>query len=178
MHTSINELVTGYKEIIDRCKQLSETFTFEQINKKPSPKSWSAAECFVHLNTYADAYLKNTNRKFSKRNDNDSEKEFTPRFLPAKFIKVVGPDAKVKLKSIHLSETAQSNVDKNVVDRFIAYQKEFLDILDNASYKDLKQIKVVSPFARFLKFQLGEMLLLTLYHQQRHLNQAERAINS
>lgn len=178
MRTSINELIAGYNEIINRAKQLSGVLTFEQINKKTSPKNWSAAECFVHLNNYADAYLKNTKRDFSLRNDDDSEKEYSPRFLPAKFIKAVGPDVKVKLKSIHVNESAKSNVDKNVLDQFIAYQKEFLDILDKASFNDLKTIKVASPFARFLKFQLGEMLLLTLHHQQRHLNQAERAINS
>ncbi|NMB81869.1 MAG: DinB family protein [Ignavibacteria bacterium] len=178
MRTNINELIAGYGDIINKSLQLFSNLKHEQINKKPSPKSWSAAECLAHLNAYADAYLKNTGRNFSKRNNNDAEKEFVPRLLPAKFIKVVGPDVKIKLKSIHVGESSRSNIDKDIVDRFIGYQNEFINILQNVSYSDLRQIKVASPFFRLLKFQLGEMLLLTLYHQQRHLNQAERAINS
>jgi hypothetical protein len=178
MKTTINDLLAGYKDIVNRAHQTFGGLLFEQINKKPSHKSWSAAECFVHLNAYADSYFKNTKRNFSIRNDNYAEKDFIQRFLLAKFIKAVGPDVKIKLKSVHVSEFTRSNIDNNVIDQFIGYQKEFLNILDNVSFEDLRNIKVASPFARLLKFQLGEMLLLTLHHQQRHLNQAERAINS
>lgn len=178
MRTNINELIAGFKEIINRSQQLFGGLTFEQFNKKPSLKSWSAAECLTHLSAYADSYLKNTNRIFFRRNDNDAEKEFVPRFLPAKFIKAVGPDVRIKLKSFHIRESSRSNIDKDIVDLFIGYQNDFINILQTVSYSDLREIKVASPFFRLLKYQLGEMLLLTLYHQHRHLNQAERAINS
>lgn len=179
MQTSINNLIKDYNELIIRSKKLFEDKNEEQINKKSSPKSWSAAECIEHLNYYASAYLSNikalTN---SPENNIDRDNVYSPRFLPSKFIKAVGPDTKLKLISIHVGSSYSSKINKNIIDQFIAYQKKFLEILNQASYNDLKKIKVASPFARILKFQLGEMLLLTLHHQKRHLNQAERAINS
>lgn len=157
---------------------LFENKTEEQINRKSSPESWSAAECLEHLNSYASAYLYNTKVSTNSPTNIDRDKIYSPRYLPSKFIKAVGPNTKLKLKSINVSTSYSSEINKNIVDQFKVYQEKFLDILNQISYNDLKKIKVVSPFARILKFQLGEMLLLTLYHQQRHLNQAERAINS
>lgn len=176
MQTSINNLINDYNELIIRTKKLFVNKTEEEINKKPSLKSWSAAECIDHLNVYASAYLANTKVLETLAKDIDRDKNYSPRFLPSKFIKAVGPDAKLKLKSINVSSSYSSEIDKKIIEQFISYQKKFLEVLSQISFDDLKKIKVVSPFARLLKFQLGEMLLLTLHHQQRHLNQAERAI--
>lgn len=178
MKTSINTLIKDYNDIINRATEIFNNRTAEEINKKPSPKSWSAAECIDPLNTYAAAYLANTKILSPSTTDIDRNKVYSPRFLPAKFIKAVGPDTKLKLKSIHVGSSYSSTIDTTVVDQFIGHQKKFLEVLNQISFEDLMRIKVVSPFARLLKFQLGEMLLLTSYHQQRHLNQAERAINS
>jgi len=178
MKTSINTLIKDYNDIINRAKEIFNNRTAEEINKKPSPKSWSAAECIEHLNTYAAAYLANTKILSPSATDIDRNKVYSPRFLPAKFIKAVGPDTKLKLKSIQIGSSYSSTIDISIIDQFIGHQKKFLEVLNQISFEDLKRIKVVSPFARLLKFQLGEMLLLTSYHQQRHLNQAERAINS
>jgi len=177
MKTSINAIIKDYNEIINRAKEIFNNRTAE-INKKPSPKRWSAAKCIEHLNTYAAACLANTKILAPSKTDIDRNKVYSPKFLPAKFIKSVGPDTKLKLKSIHVGSSYSSKIDIPIIDQFIGHQKKFIEILNQISFKDLKRIKVVSLFARLLKFELGEMLLLTSYHHQRHLNQTERAINS
>lgn len=178
MKTSINNLINDYKELIIRRNKLFENKSEEQINKKPTPGSWSAAECVEHLNSYASSYLSNIKVAAKSPDNIERDKIYSPRFLPSKFIKAVGPNAKLKLKSIHVGTLDSCNLDKCIIDQFIGYQEKFLNIPNHISSEDLKRTKVSSPFARILKFQLGEILLLTLYHQQRHLNQAERVINS
>jgi hypothetical protein len=43
---------------------------------------------------------------------------------------------------------------------------------------DLTKLKISSPVTKLLKMNVGDALLINLYHDKRHLNQAEKILNA
>ncbi len=42
---------------------------------------------------------------------------------------------------------------------------------------DLTKLKISSPVTKLLSINVGDALLINLYHDKRHINQAEKIIN-
>ena len=71
-----------------------------------------------------------------------------------------------------------SKLDKNkVIDTFIQQQKEFLILLKIAEKKNLTKIKT-SLTVPILKFRLGDTFRFVIYHAERHVVQAKKAMSS
>ncbi len=66
---------------------------------------------------------------------------------------------------------------KDVIDDFLFLQDEFLTALSAVNYDELKSIKVAWPTFELIKFNLGEVFMITIAHELRHINQAERALD-
>lgn len=60
---------------------------------------------------------------------------------------------------------------------FLEYQEKWLDILDQAKTFDLNRHKC-SLTIRMIKMNLGATLQFVIAHQERHINQAERALST
>ena len=61
------------------------------------------------------------------------------------------------------------------LDRFLAAQDALLTALASADGIDLNRWKLRSPATALLRFRVGEALELMVMHNDRHLDQAERA---
>jgi len=51
-------------------------------------------------------------------------------------------------------------------------------LAENLTGTDLKKLKICSPISPLIRMNLGDAFLINLYHDQRHLNQAERILNN
>ena len=171
------EMINYFESVKKHASELFEKTEPEQFNRKPSLKSWSAAECVEHLNVAARGYLKNIpplSREIKVEEEN--KKKYIPRFIAKKFIEITGPDAKIKLKSVG-SRSTQINLPKSTLAEFLSHQDQFIAIAAKTEFDQFRDVKVKSPFVPVLKFQLGEDIMMTIGHQMRHLNQAEKALN-
>jgi len=176
LETTINKLKQEFNDIISLTKELFVNKSAETFNKKPNPESWSAAECLAHLNYSAIGYLNNVIGSFSHKYEGNRNQPYKPRLLVSKFIKSVGPDSKIRAKTSSKADFSLSILDFKLVDEFIGFQNKFIELLNRISLQDMKKVKVRSPFINIIKFQLGEMFLINLFHQLRHLNQAKKAM--
>jgi len=176
LETTINKLKQEFNDIISLTKELFVNKSAETFNKKPNPESWSAAECLAHLNYSAIGYLNNVIGSFSHKYEGNRNQPYKPRLLVSKFIKSVGPDSKIRAKTSSKADFSISVLDHRIVDEFISCQLQFIDLLNRISFQDMKKVKVRSPFVSIIKFQLGEVFLINLFHQLRHLNQAKKAM--
>jgi len=176
LETTINKLKQEFNDIISLTKELFVNKSAETFNKKPNPESWSAAECLAHLNYSANGYLNNLVGNFSYKHEGDDNQLYNPRALVSKFIQSVGPDSKMRMKTSSRADFSLSILDFKLVDEFIGFQNKFIELLNRISLQDMKKVKVRSPFINIIKFQLGEMFLINLFHQLRHLNQAKKAM--
>jgi hypothetical protein len=69
----------------------------------------------------------------------------------------------------------QREVDRSILDRFLAKEKELLALLGAMENIDmnLNSCKLTIPL---LKFSLGDTLRFHIYHNERHLQQANRLL--
>ncbi|MDP2036038.1 MAG: DinB family protein, partial [Ignavibacteria bacterium] len=150
----------------------------EELNKKPSEKRWSAAECIEHLTLAGQSYLSNI-PKIPKRSAVliDDEVKIGAGLFAKTFIHFTGPKVKIKMKAPKSMLVSNYNYDKDVIDDFLFLQDEFLSALSAVNYEELKSFKVAWPTFELIKLSLGDVMMITIAHELRHINQAERALD-
>lgn len=151
-----------------------------QLNHKPAPNKWSAAECLEHLNRYARYY----NPAIEQAIQHSLEKQwlakntFKSTWLGKKSIAVVHPDNARASKTMKHMNPAQSVIKSTVVQEFIDHQTKLLTLVEAAEQVDLNKARIPIEFMKLLKLKLGDTLLFIDAHQCRHCNQALRAITN
>jgi len=173
-----SEMVNQFEQIKETTVRLFKDVSVEELNKRPSEKRWSAAECVEHLTLAGQSYLSNI-PKIRKRSAVliDDEMKISAGLFAKSFIHFFGPKVKIKMKTPKNMLASNSSYDKDVIDDFLFLQDEFLSVLSSVDYDELKSIKVAWPTFELKKLSLGEVMMITIAHELRHINQAERALD-
>ncbi|MFY0604780.1 MAG: DinB family protein [Flavobacteriaceae bacterium] len=171
----LSELILMTTSHINYAKQLLET-PESKLQSKPSSKSWSALECLEHLNRYATFY----NKEISKRMDASSlpfTETFKSTYLGNKFSNDMLPKEGMKTMNTFKSKNPNaSTLDKEqVLLTFIRLQNELLTFLHAAFSKNLNKIKTYTTLP-ILKFKLGDTFRFVIFHNERHIVQAKKAL--
>ncbi|NOQ71301.1 MAG: DinB family protein [Crocinitomix sp.] len=149
----------------------------EILNQKSSSESWSALECIEHLNRYGDFYLKEIKKQFLTAAQVPATTEFKSGLIGNYFAKSLQAKEKLnKMKTVKNMNPNGSDLTIGVIDTFIAQQKEMLEILDRSLTISLKKNKTSISISSVLKLRLGDTLRIVIYHNQRHLAQAKKAV--
>lgn len=148
----------------------------EELNFKQSPESWSILECLEHLNLYGRFYIKEIERAMS--NDKSSPSStFKSGWLGNYFANSMKPNPNMKkMKTFTNMNPVNSILDKSVIHEFINQQKKMLSLLEKAETKNLSKIKCGITITKLLKLRLGDTFRFVIYHNERHMAQAKRAI--
>nr|WP_062056308.1 DinB family protein [Aquimarina longa] len=181
MTIASNELI---EDLIDRtlknikaAEQFNQ-FTIEHLNKKNTPKSWSILECLEHLNLYGDFYLPEIEDRIVK-SEQKSTAVFKSGFLGDYFAKSMLPKEKLnKMKTFQDKNPINSDLDKKCIHRFILQQQKTIELLNLASKKDLNKIKTSISISKWIKLKLGDTFRILIYHNDRHIVQANTIITS
>ncbi len=175
----INDLISRTKKVLDQ----SRTYLHLQeskLNYRNSPESWSPLECLEHLNLYGRFYLKEIKERMNE-DQHPSAEVFKSGILGNYFAKSMLPSSTSgklkKMKTFSNMNPINSQLDKKVIEEFIAQQEEMLRLLEVARRKNLK-IKCGITISKLIKLKLGDTFRFVIYHNQRHLIQAERALSS
>jgi len=70
-----------------------------------------------------------------------------------------------------------SDIDKTALGTFTGQLNEMLQLLKLAAGTDLTKVKTGISISPFIKLRLGDTLRVVIYHNERHLRQAIRAVN-
>ncbi|MEM1326445.1 MAG: DinB family protein [Bacteroidota bacterium] len=173
----IDDLVERTKDNLNRA-QLLKTQPESTLNYKPKAECWSALECLEHLNRYSDFYVPEMRQRM-KASTATAADTFTSGWLGDKLAKSLLPQSQggaQKMNSPKKMNPKGSQLDKSVVDTFIRYQYGLLDLLKEARQKNLSTIKTGITLTQLIKLRLGDTFRVVIYHTQRHLGQAERAV--
>ena len=146
----------------------------EKLNYKPDENSWSILECIEHLNRYGDFYIPEIGKKM-KQSNSISTNIFKSGLLGNYFAKSMLPKEKLnKMKTFTSMNPINSKLDKSTIHTFISQQKQLLEILSTAERKNLNKIKTGISISKWIKLKLGDTLRVVIYHNQRHLIQANK----
>lgn len=171
----INELktfTTKHLQEIESFMQLSE----EELTKRTYANSWNALECIEHLNLYGRYYLPEIKRKMLTSNL-PAANEFKSGWLGNYFANSMLPKEKLnKMKTLKKTNPIHQNLTKNVLEEFHQQLIEILNLLTIAQDKNLNKIKTGISISSLVKLKLGDTLRVLIYHNERHVLQAKKAL--
>lgn len=172
----INELVQKTKELIIQTKGL-EQMSVEQLNQRPGEGKWSALEAIEHLNYYGDFYTSEIQKRIQKSKRPKSE-SFKTGKLGNYFAKSVAPNAKGMKTFINMDPcNIGSELNKKVLTNFILHQEKMLELLEESRNHNLTKVKTSITISNLIKLRLGDTFKVVVYHNERHMQQAMRAVS-
>ncbi|MEM7103177.1 MAG: DinB family protein [Bacteroidota bacterium] len=172
----VSELVTRTNSFIEIAEKSFLPLNENQINWKPDIDSWSIGECLEHLNMYGDYYIPAISEGIHNGANTKPSEKFKPGWLGNYSANAMLPREGVitnKMKSPKDKNPALSTVPRGVVERFINQQKDILTLLEESGNVSMSKVRVPISIGRFIKFKLGDTFRFIIYHNERHIIQAE-----
>jgi hypothetical protein len=167
----LTDYVNRHKHLAEQWKQLSTV----ALNARATDSAWSALECLEHLNLYGDYYLSELQQRLRVAPP-ASLHNFKPGILGNYFAVSMLPKEKLnRMKTFASKDPAGSQLTQTAIDRFINQQVTLLNILEQAKHVDLNRTKTSISISSWLKLKLGDTLRFVVYHNERHIQQAQRA---
>lgn len=175
--TYINELLNLTEGFLQKVEVLK-TQPLDKLNYKVDSETWSVLETLEHLNLYGDFYIPEINSRMDKSRFLP-EKIFKSGVLGGYFVNILKPRPKLNtMKTLKDKNPNGSRLDKQTLDRFINQQKQMMDLLENAKGVDLTKTKTAISISKWIKLRLGDTLGVVVYHNQRHIEQVDRALKN
>lgn len=172
---TLDELELRINRLIKQAQSLS-VLPETVLNKKPNPDSWNALECLDHLNRYSTFYIPAFKAAIANAK-NGFEPDFKPTWLGEKSANDMLPvDDKLPtiMKTFKSKNPSIDGIGSDVIKQFIKDQTEFLAIIESARKVSLDRTRSKTTLP-FIKFKLGDALRFVIYHEVRHMIQAEKA---
>lgn len=172
----ISEIVKTSQNHILRAKLLNEFDEF-YLNHSQGNR-WSALECIEHLNQYFYYYLPEIESQINKSNSERRE-NFSSGILGNYFAQSIVPKQNMKkMKSPKDKNPKGKILTKSVIEIFIANVEKLTSLMEKSRNLDLEKVKISVSIAKFIRIRLGDALRFVVNHNERHLQQAERALTS
>ena len=169
----ISELQSITQSNIDQALEMK-NLSPDIANWQPGTGRWSALECLEHLNRYGDFYIPEIEMRLAENKPNPAEK-FRPGLFGNYFANAVKPGAK-RMDTFKSMNPARSSIRPDVLNEFLKQQERMKELIERSSHYNLKKIKTSISISKLLKLRLGDTLRVVVYHNQRHMIQAKRAV--
>jgi hypothetical protein len=167
-----NEIENQLKEVLDIFQNLPES----TLLQPSATGGWSIAQCFEHLNTYANFYIP---KLLQKINQAPAAEEATIFFkhswIGHYFITMMDPEKSTKrYKAIKNHRPSDISNPYEILAEFIHHMETLLELLNTAKTRHLQRIKTGTSISSFIKLNAGDTLWFLLIHNKRHLLQARK----
>jgi hypothetical protein len=175
----LKTLDTQFARAGEDARLLTAGLSESEFNWHPAPGRWSIAQCLAHLNVTGRWYLPLIDASVA-----DARKRgllnpgpFRYSWLSSFFVRMTEPPPKRKFKTPSIMLPPEAEKPEKTIPEFLALQDEFRKRLKDVDGLDLARVKVRSPVSSFIRFELGNALMLMAAHQRRHLWQAGKIRN-
>jgi hypothetical protein len=176
-HHLRNELTQLTQQLLSEAESF-QTLTLAQLNWRKTPASWSILECLEHLNRYGNFYLPEIEARIHKGKPAVTlDSTFRSGWLGDYFANLMRSTKKSnRMKTFSSMNPLGSTLDLTVLDEFIRQQQQLVRLLTKAQQVDLTRTRTSISLSRFITLRLGDTFRFVIYHNQRHINQAKRAL--
>ena len=148
----------------------------ETLNWKQNPTGWSALECVEHLNRYGDFYIPELTQRIAAPK-HQSSGIFKSNWLGNYFTKAVSYTKDMnKMKTFKAMNPLNSELNIQTLEKFIAQQHQLIELLNKSKSIDLDRTKTSISISKWIKLKLGDTFRVVIYHNERHIKQAEKAV--
>jgi hypothetical protein len=175
MNAQLAGLYDRFRANATRAQSIVSEAGESRVAARPGPGSWSAAECLVHLTLSSEMYFGpwRTSLAEARARNLLENGPFKMEFIGSVFYRALKPPAKLRTKAPAILRPTV--VTSDVLPRFLASQEQLLAILTESNGLAIDRIKIASPFASIIRFNIWSSFCLIEIHKQRHLWQAELA---
>lgn len=150
----------------------------EDLNFHPAPGAWSVLECIEHLNFYGNFYIPEMEKQIAA-SPYPPEKFFKSGLLGNFFAKSMLPKEKLnKMKTLKSQNPLGKQLDRSVLDVFIDQQLQMISLLKKAESVSLSKTKTGISITKYLRLRLGDTMRVVIYHNQRHVKQAQNVLKA
>jgi len=177
MKTNQQQLLTELYQLTEQASAAAQTFKnlpLAQLNFKPTDAAWSILECIEHLNLYGKFYLPEIEEALQKAAKVDATNVYKSSFLGDFFVNSIKAGNQKKMKATQMMLPQKSDVSITTLDQFIKQTERLKTILTQARQCDLTKPKTPISLTKFLNLRLGDTLRFLVYHNERHILQAEK----
>ena len=170
----LNQLLQTSTKSVQQFKAFDPTI----LNYKKDAESWSVLECLEHLNLYGDYYIPEIGKQMAANKDQVAKETFNSGMLGNYFANsMLVKDGKMtKMKAPKDKNPIHSKLGPEVIDRFLAQQESLKKLLHDAKHLDLQKITCAISISKLVRLRLGDTFRFLIYHIDRHIKQAERAV--
>jgi DinB superfamily len=175
----MNRIISELEKVSDDVKKSFGNLSSEQINFKPSSKSWSIGQCFDHLiktNTLFFPEFESIINGTKKSSLWENYSPFTS-FLGNLLIKRVKND-NVKVKAPSKKLIPPSSISADIVKHFAEHQIEVIGYIRSLESVDLQKTVATSPVMSLMTYKIADGLTVIVEHEKRHFRQATRVMQT
>lgn len=173
----LDELISMCEKHQERLTEIN-TYADTELQVKPGPGAWNALECIEHLNRYGRYYLPEFRQRIAGARSKN-KRMFKSSWLGSYFANSMLPKPGFKaIKTFTNMNPADSRLSRSVIEEFSDQLKEMIELLNLARSVDLGRVRTSISISKLIKLKLGDTFRVVIYHNERHLVQAERALKS
>jgi len=175
-HNLVETVIAQAQRNAEEARSVVSGLSDAQLNWKPAPDKWSIAQCLEHLTAASSGfnpYFVEALARGRERFGAASPPTYQPSFLGRWLIKHVEPESPRKLRAPKIFKPSASNV-QNALDSFLEQQKAFLKFVRATDGIDYNRTRLRSPVTPLVRYSLADAYVITVSHEQRHLQQARR----
>lgn len=157
--------------------QYFKTKSDKDLNERTSEQSWSILECLEHLNRYGVFYIPEIRNRMKSNVHILPQETFRSGVIGNYFANSMQlKNGSHKMKTFKSMNPIHSTLSREVLDHFIKQQTEMLELLEEACNYNLTSIKTAISITKLLRIRLGDTFRFVIYHNQRHIIQAQNIL--
>ena len=172
---SLDEVERELNEATRRAWTLVQSTDGRLFTVRPTPLSWSAAECLAHLSISTELFLPVLREALQRARPRG--KRPVPRMdvLGRVLAWFLEPPIRKKVKTSAPFVPKSTRAKAEAFGEFASLQEKLIDLLRDAREADLRA-KIVSPFDKRVRYNIFSAFRIVAAHERRHLWQAEQAV--
>ena len=151
----------------------------DALRHHPRPDAWSALDCVEHMNLFYDDYLPRVERAVQGGKPS-AEQNYSSGFFGKMMINSLRPQQgkrRMKIKTFKkMTPKTDDKPTEPVFAAFFRHHTQLAELLAQAAPLDWNRVKVASAIGPILRFKLGDCFRIMLAHTERHLLQAQEAL--
>lgn len=171
----LNELTALTRQHLSFAQRLT-GLPLQALTQKTRATNWNVLECMEHLNRYGHFYLPEIKKRLKESNGAPAP-VFKSGWLGNYFANSMLPKEKLnRMKTFASMNPLNNHLDKEVIETFIAQLQIMLHLLQECRSVNLNKVRTAISISSLIKLKLGDTLRVVIYHNERHIKQAARAL--
>ena len=169
----LDEVEKELNEATRRAWMLVQSTDGRLFTVRPTPLSWSAAECLAHLSISTEMFLPVLRDAIDRapKKPRKARMDLLGRVL-AWFLE---PPIRKRVRTSAPFVPKSTRAKADAFGEFASLQEKLMELLRAAREADLS-FKIVSPFDKRVRYNLFSAFRIVAAHERRHLWQAEHAV--